>query len=84
MNVVSFSELRQNMRKVMSGVVDQHEPTIITRQKEAPMVLMSLADYNALEETQYILSNPHNAKEILDAAARVRKGLAKPRKLVEA
>ncbi len=82
MNVISFSELRQNMREVMNTVVDQHDPMIVTRQKEAPLVLMSLSDYNAIEETAYILSNPHNAEEILTAVARVRKGLAKPRELI--
>lgn len=47
------------------------------------MVLMSLEDYNALEETAYILSSPKNAQRILESLAELREGKGKEHKLIE-
>jgi len=82
MNVVSFSELRKDMKHIMDMAQDRHEPTVITR-KNGSMVIMSLEDYNALEETAYILSNPNNAKHVLSSIAELRKGKGQERELVE-
>lgn len=82
MHVVSFSELRKDMKHIMDRVQDRHEPTIITR-KQGSMVMMSLEDYNALEETAYILSNPNNAKHVLSSLAELREGKGKERDLIE-
>ena len=82
MQAVSFSELRKDMKHIMDTVKDRHEPTIITR-KHGNMVLMSLEDYNALEETSYILSNPKNAQRVLASVAELRAGKGKAHKLIE-
>lgn len=82
MNVVSFSELRKDMKHIMDITQDRHEPTVITR-RNGSMVIMSLEDYNALEETAYILSNPNNAKHVLSSIAELRKGKGQERELVE-
>lgn len=82
MQVVNFSDLRKDMKHIMDGVRERHEPTIITR-KQGNMVLMSLEDYNALEETAYILSSPKNAQRILDSLAELRVGRGKEHKLIE-
>ena len=82
MHVVSFSELRKDMKHIMNMIRDRHEPTVITR-KHGNMVLMSLEDYNALEETAYILSNPNNAKHVLSSLAELREGKGQERELVE-
>ena len=82
MQAVSFSELRNHMKHVMDIVRDRHEPAIITR-KHGNMVLMSLEDYNALEETSYILKNPKNAERVLASVAELREGKGKEHKLIE-
>lgn len=82
MQVVSFSDLRKDMKHVMDVTRERHEPTIITR-KQGNMVLMSLEDYNALEETAYILSSQKNAQRILMSVAELRAGKGKEHKLVE-
>ena len=45
----------------MDQVVENHEPIIITRQKGQAVVMMSLEDFNAYEETAYLLGSPANA-----------------------
>jgi len=82
MQAVSFSELRKDMKHIMDMTKDRHEPTIITR-KQGNMVLMSLEDYNALEETSYILSNPKNIQHVLSSLAELRAGKGQEHTLVE-
>ncbi|MBY0462169.1 MAG: type II toxin-antitoxin system prevent-host-death family antitoxin [Alphaproteobacteria bacterium] len=82
MQAVSFSELRKDMKHIMDMTKDRHEPTIITR-KQGNMVIMSLEDYNSLEETAYILSNPKNAQRILESLSRLREGKGQEHELIE-
>ncbi len=82
MNVVSFSDLRKDMKHIMDMAHDRHEPTIIMR-KNGSMIIMSLDDYNSLQETAYILSNPNNAKHVLSSLEELRQGKGKERNLVE-
>lgn len=49
-------------------------PVIVTTPRGEPVVIMSLADYNALEETAYLTRSPENAKRLADAAARFNSG----------
>ena len=82
MQAVSFSELRKDMKHIMDMTKDRHEPTIITR-KQGNMVIMSLEDYNSLEETAYILSNPKNAQRVLASLAELREGKGQEHELIE-
>ena len=82
MQAVSFSELSKDMKHIMDMTKDRHEPTIITR-KQGNMVIMSLEDYNSLEETAYILSSPKNAQRILASLAELREGKGQDHELVE-
>ncbi|MBY0500959.1 MAG: type II toxin-antitoxin system Phd/YefM family antitoxin [Alphaproteobacteria bacterium] len=66
----------------MDTTKERHEPIIIMR-KNGNMALMSLEDYNALEETAYILSNSKNAQRILSSLTELRSGRGKERKLIE-
>jgi antitoxin YefM len=83
MQVVSFSELRKDMKHIMDMTQDRHEPLIITR-KNGNMVMMSLDDYNSLEETAYILRNPRNAQRILASIAELEAGKGQVHELIEA
>ena len=69
MNVLSYSDTRANLKDVMDRVVEDRAPVVITRQKAEAVVMVSLADWNAMEETLHLLSTPANA-ERLRAAVR--------------
>jgi antitoxin YefM len=58
----------------MDKVCDDHAPIVITRNREQAVVMMSLADYEALEETAYLLKSPKNAKRIMSAIAQLDAG----------
>jgi antitoxin YefM len=67
----------------MSRVCENHEPVIITHPSEQAVVMISLDDYNALEETAYLLRNPANARRLLESIAELESGGGKERELIE-
>ena len=81
MEAISYTAVRNNLAKTMDQVSDTHEPVIITRQKGASVVLMSLEDFNAYQETAYLMRSPKNAERLNRAIRQIESGRAKPRKL---
>ena len=65
MDTVSYSHTRQHLAEIMDKVNDDRAPVLITRQNGTAAVMMSLADYNALEETAYLLRSPKNARRLM-------------------
>lgn len=72
MDAVNYSYTRQHLTAVMDKVGQDHAPVMITRQKGEPVVMMALADYNALEETAYLLRSPKNALRLMSAMESLR------------
>lgn len=64
MNLVTYTELRKNLKHIMDVSSDQHEPVVISRSNKANMILMSLEDYESLKETAYLLSSETNARHL--------------------
>ncbi len=67
MDVLTYSDTRANLKEVMERVVDNRTPVIVTRQKAEAVVMVSLADWTAMEETLHLLSSPANARRLHDA-----------------
>lgn len=51
----------------MDRVVNNHEAVAITRDHKKAVVMLSLEDYKAMEETAYLLRNPNNALRLLNS-----------------
>jgi antitoxin YefM len=83
MNVVTFSELRTNLKEVMNTSADQHEPVVIRRQTGEHMVIMSLRDYESLSETAYLLGTEANAAHLRKSISSARAGKSIHRQLLE-
>lgn len=64
MEAITYSHARENLAGTMEQVCDDHVPVIITRQKGRSVVMMSLEDWNAYEETAYLLRSPANAAHL--------------------
>jgi antitoxin YefM len=67
MEIISYSEARNNLKAVMDRAVNDHVPIAITRQRGRPVVMVDLDDWNAMHETNYLRSTPNNARRLLDA-----------------
>jgi len=83
MDAITYSSARANLARTMDRVCDDHEALIITRNGEQAVVMLSLEDYQALEETAYLLKNPANAKRLLSGAAQLSAGKGVERKLAK-
>ncbi len=67
----------------MEKVCEDHAPVIITRKSESPVVMISLEDYQAMEETAYLLRSPANARRLLESIAELESGNGTVRALAE-
>ncbi|WP_017758986.1 type II toxin-antitoxin system Phd/YefM family antitoxin [Pseudacidovorax intermedius] len=83
MDAITYSAARANLASTMDRVCNDHEALIITRNGKQSVVMLSLEDFQALEETAYLLRNPTNAKRLLAATAQLDAGKGTERKLTE-
>ena len=65
MAYVSYTELRQNLKKHLDEVCENRTPLVVTRRSGEPVVMLSLAEYESLEETLHLLRDPLNAERLL-------------------
>jgi len=83
MKTVSYTAARASFAKTMTAVCNDHAPVIVTRKSESPVVIMSLEDYEAMEETTYLLRSPENARLLLESIAELETGYGKDKELIE-
>lgn len=55
-------------------MVNDREEVVITRAGHEPVVIVSLADFESLRETAYLLRSPANARRLIDAMERLEAG----------
>jgi antitoxin YefM len=83
MNAITYTAARANLARTMDRVCEDHEPIIITRNSDQSVVMLSLDDYSALEETAYLLRSPANARRLLESIAELELGSGTERALEE-
>lgn len=83
MDAVTYSTARANLASTMDRVCNDHEALIITRNGAQSVVMLSLEDFQALEETAYLLRSPTNAKRLLAAVAQLAAGKGTERELAK-
>ncbi len=83
MDAISYSSVRKNLVKTMEKVCDDHSPIIVTRKNARAVVIMSLEDFNAIEETAYLLRNPANAQRLQESIKQAEEGILVQEDLVE-
>ncbi len=74
MKALSYTALRRTLAKTMERVCNDHEPIIITRKSEGAVVMLSLEDYESLEETTYLLRSPKNLKRLVESISQLEQG----------
>ncbi|GHS84655.1 type II toxin-antitoxin system Phd/YefM family antitoxin [Pseudomonas sp. DCB_AW] len=81
MHVLTFSQARADLKQTMDDVCRDHEPAIITRQRGEPVVMLSLEDYNGINETLHLLGSSKNASRLRSSIAQLRAGKAVTKEL---
>lgn len=74
MNAITYSAARENLATMMDQVCANHDPLIITRKRNQSVVLLSLEDYESLQETAYLLRSPVNAARLAEGIAELEAG----------
>lgn len=82
MDTITYTKARSHLAETMERVCEDHAPVIITK-KDDSVVMISLADYQAMEETAYLLRSPRNARRLLESMAQLESGGGTARTLVK-
>ncbi len=83
MDVLTFAETRTKLKQVMDRVVTDRCPVVVTRQTGEAVVMVSLADWNIMEETLHLHSTPANAERLLASIRELDAGMGQERALVD-
>ena len=84
MKTMSYTESRARYAEVLDSVVDDREEVVITRAGHEPVVIVSLAEFESLRETAYLMRSPANARRLLDAMERLESGAGEAHDLADA
>lgn len=82
MDAITYTHARANLAGTMDRVCNDHEPVIITRNGDQSVVILSLEDFQALEETAYLLRSPANAKRLFKSIEQLEAGRGQARDLL--
>lgn len=83
MRTVNFTQLRQNLAAELDSVVNDTEEVVVTRSGHEPVVIVPLAEYESMKETEYLLRNPCNAAALRRSIAELENGDAQEQQLVD-
>jgi antitoxin YefM len=83
MIALSYTAARGKLADTMNRVCENHDPVMITRQNAESVVMLSLEDYEALSETNYLLQSPKNARKLLSSIKQLNAGKGKMREMLE-
>ena len=67
LHAITYTAARENLASTIDRVCLDRDPVIITRNRDQSVVMLSLEDYESLQETSYLLRNPVNAKRLLES-----------------
>lgn len=74
---VNFTELRRNLAAELDSVINDAEEVVVTRSGHEPVVIVALAEYQSMKETEYLLRNPHNAATLRRSIEELERGDAR-------
>jgi antitoxin YefM len=83
MKSISYTTARSNLAKTMDQVCEDHAPIAITRQGEGAVVVISMDDYQSLEETAYLLRSPKNTRRLIESIAELEDSQGQEKELIE-
>ncbi|MEM1221700.1 MAG: type II toxin-antitoxin system prevent-host-death family antitoxin [Verrucomicrobiota bacterium] len=83
MNAITYSYARENLATTITEVCENHDPVIITKKGTDAVVMMSLEDFESMQETTYLLRSPKNAKRLIESIEQLNAGKGNEKELRE-
>lgn len=74
MRTANYSELKNNLKHYLDGVINDSEPLLVHRPGNESVVVMSLDEYNSIKETEYIMKSPAMMDAIRKGAEEIESG----------
>ena len=83
MQVINFSEARNNLKQVIDRVVEDADVAVIARRDAPDAVVMSLDTFNSWMETVHLLKTPANIAHLAKSIQQLRAGKTRERAPVD-
>lgn len=83
MQLVNYSEFRQQLKTHLDNVINNHEMLIVPRGGDKSVVIISLEDYNALIETLHLTKSDNNRDRLKKALDRANDGISESHDLID-
>jgi antitoxin YefM len=83
MKVLTISDVRKNFAAVVDAVIDDAEECVIPRGGGKAVVIVSLDEWNAMNETLHVLGSESNARRLLESIAQADAGLLEEHPLLD-
>ena len=81
MRSITYTEARENLANTINRVCEDNSPVTIVRRRDQAVVMLSLSEYESLEETAHLLRSPENAKRLLRSIEQLERGRGVRKKL---
>ena len=83
MLATNFTNVRNNFKEYCDKVINDAQPIIVTRKDDKNVVLISLEEYNNMQENMHIFGNQEYVERLLESKAEIEQGISKNRELIE-
>ncbi len=74
MRTANFTDFRANLKGYMDSIIDDCDTLVINRGNGTGIVMMSLDEYNAIKETEYLMSSPETMAAIRQGEEDIKNG----------
>lgn len=83
METLSYTAARERLAEMMNTVCEDNVPVAITRQGHGAVVVLSMDEYHALEETAHLLRSPKNMRRLLTSVIELANLEGQERELID-
>ncbi|WP_102110076.1 type II toxin-antitoxin system Phd/YefM family antitoxin [Oceaniglobus roseus] len=74
MNIVTYTDARKHLKEVMDHAIRDKTETTITRAGREAVVVVGKEEWDAIQETLYLLTSPTNARRLRESVAQLDAG----------
>jgi antitoxin YefM len=83
MNAITIDDAKHDLDAVVGKVITDSEPTFVSTGNGQGVVLVPVEEFNAWQETVYLLRSPANAEHLRRSIAEVEAGQVSVRELID-
>ncbi len=83
MRHASLSDFRANLASHLDKLEQDRDHLLVTRQGHEPVVVLPLSEWEGMEATLHLLSNPNNAQFLRESIAQANAGLLEEHDLIK-